>query len=266
MPSGTVAPLLLVYGAFGLAGNFAAGASAARRARATVLALALGIGAAVALLALFGGVGGAAGVGIVLWGLAYGGLSVAGQIWMTRSAPDRVERVTGLYVGVFTAAIALGAFLGGAVVEASGATLLLRHAAALAAVALAVGLYGPGSAGGSAPGRKAVLSPVGRKERGRRTTPGARRVDLTPGGMCREGAQAEAVRQEAPRAPSPRAPSPRAPSPRGARSVRRRGRPLAIGAFASPGCLRDVVQRADAESRERAAGPGDRPGGAVDER
>lgn len=139
-----VALLLLVYGLFGLVGNFAAGAAAGRRTRATVLVLAAGIVAAIALLALLGAVTVVAGTGIALWGLAYGGLSVAGQIWMARSAPERVEHVTGLYVGVFNAAIALGALLGGAVVEAAGVTWLLWGAAALALSALTAGLVGPG--------------------------------------------------------------------------------------------------------------------------
>ncbi|WP_017593005.1 MFS transporter [Nocardiopsis potens] len=144
-PSG-VAFLLLVYGLFGLAGNFAAGALAARRPRATVLVLAGGIGAAIVLLVLLGSVGVFAGAAIALWGLAYGGVSVAGQIWMTRAAPHRVEQVTGLYVGVFTAAIALGAFAGGTAVEAAGIMPLLWGAAALAFASLAVGLFGPGPA------------------------------------------------------------------------------------------------------------------------
>lgn len=141
---GTIALVLLVYGAFGLAGNFAAGAVAARRARVTVLGLAAGIGASLVLLALFSTVGSVTGISVALWGLAYGGLSVAGQIWMTQSAPHRVEHVTGLYVGVFTAAIALGAFLGGTAVEAAGITPLLWGAAALAAVSLVIGLTGAG--------------------------------------------------------------------------------------------------------------------------
>ncbi|WP_062206408.1 MFS transporter [Streptomyces sp. NBRC 109706] len=142
---GAIALLLLVYGLFGLAGNFAAGAAAAAAARRTVLGLAVGIGTAIALLALLGTVAGAAWAAIALWGLAYGGLSVGGQIWMTQAAPRRVEQITGLYVGVFTASIALGAFLGGTVVEsAGGIPALLWGAAALAFAALAVGLIGPG--------------------------------------------------------------------------------------------------------------------------
>ncbi|MFI1018359.1 MFS transporter [Streptomyces sp. NPDC020965] len=141
---GAVALVLLVYGVFGLVGNFAAGALAARRARVTVLGLTVGIGAAIALLAIFSTIGSLTGVSVALWGLTYGGLSVAAQIWMTQSAPHRVEQVTGLYVGVFTAAIALGAFLGGTIMESGGITPLLWSAAGLSVVALAVGLIGPG--------------------------------------------------------------------------------------------------------------------------
>ncbi|MGW7416970.1 MFS transporter [Streptomyces sp. NPDC054863] len=139
---GTVALFLLLYGLFGLIGNFAAGALAARRARLTVLGLAAGIATSILLLALFGTAAGVTGFGMALWGLTYGGLSVAGQTWMTQSAPHRVEHITGLYVGVFTAAIALGAFLGGTVVESAGIVPLLWSATALAAVALAVGVFG----------------------------------------------------------------------------------------------------------------------------
>ncbi|MDQ1102994.1 putative MFS family arabinose efflux permease [Nocardioides zeae] len=142
----TIALLLLVYGAFGLAGNFAAGALAARRARGTVVALAAGIAASVALLAGAGGVGWVAVVAVSLWGVAYGGLSVAAQLWMTQAAPDRTEHVTGLYVGVFTAAIALGAFVGGIGVEAFGVVALLSAAAVVAALALVVAALGPGAA------------------------------------------------------------------------------------------------------------------------
>ncbi|KAB8162865.1 MFS transporter [Streptomyces sp. 3MP-14] len=139
-----IALLLLLYGVFGLVGNFVAGARAATRPRSTVLVLTGGIAVSIGLLALLGELTAATSLAVALWGLTYGGLSVAGQIWMTRAAPERVEQVTGVYVGVFTAAIALGAFLGGAVVEAASLTVLLGSAAALAGVALAVGLAGPG--------------------------------------------------------------------------------------------------------------------------
>ncbi|GGZ21730.1 MFS transporter [Streptomyces inusitatus] len=141
---GGIALVLLVYGLFGLIGNFATGAIAMKRSRSTILGLTTGIGASIALLALFSTVPILTGISVALWGLTYGGLSVGCQIWMTHAAPSRVEQVTGLYVGVFTAAIALGAFLGGTVVEAASITTLLWSAVALAAVALLVGILGPG--------------------------------------------------------------------------------------------------------------------------
>ncbi|MEU4805752.1 MFS transporter [Actinosynnema sp. NPDC023587] len=139
-----IAAVLLAYGVAGLVGNFAAGATAARRSRATVLGLAAGIAASITALALFGTAAAVVVAGTVLWGLAYGGLSVGGQIWMTQAGKGREEHVTGLYVGVFTASIALGALLGGTVFEAAGPTPLLWTAAALALVALAAGALGPG--------------------------------------------------------------------------------------------------------------------------
>lgn len=144
LSANAVALLLLLYGAFGLVGNFAAGAAAGRRPRLTLLLLAAGISIAIAILAVFGASALGAGLAIALWGVAYGGLSVGAQLWMTTAAPDRIEHVTGLYVGVFTASIALGAAAGGLVVEGAGIEPLLYGSAALALVSLVVGLVGPG--------------------------------------------------------------------------------------------------------------------------
>ncbi|WP_216651136.1 MFS transporter [Actinomadura litoris] len=142
MSANAIALSLLLYGVFGLIGNFAAGAAAGRRPRQTVLLLAAGITAALMILALFGTTALVAGLAIALWGAAYGGVSVGGQLWMSAAAPDRVEHVTGLYVGVFTASIALGAFAGGLIVEGAGIVPLLWSTAALALASLVVGPIG----------------------------------------------------------------------------------------------------------------------------
>lgn len=144
MSANAIARLLLLYGVFGLIGNFAAGAAAGRKPRLTVLLLAAGITVALAIFALFGVSTLVAGIAIALWGVAYGGLSVGAQLWMTSAAPDRIEHVTGLYVGVFTGSIALGAFVGGLVVEGAGTVPLLWATATLAFASLLVGLIGPG--------------------------------------------------------------------------------------------------------------------------
>ena len=130
---------LLVYGVGGLVGNFVAGSVASRAPRACMATLGVGIAVAVVVLAILGAVPAAAMAGIVLWGVAYGGVSVTGQLWMTTAAPDRIEQVTGLYAGVFNASIALGAFIGGRVVGV-GQTPLLWLAAGIAVVAAGVAL------------------------------------------------------------------------------------------------------------------------------
>lgn len=141
-----IAVSLLGYGAVGLVGNFAGGALAARRARHTIAGIGAGILVSVSLLAAGGSVTAIAGASILLWGLTYGGMSVSGQIWLTRAAPDRVEQITGQYVGTFNASVALGSFVGGAVLESAGTTTLLWSAAGLVAVALAILPWSPNPA------------------------------------------------------------------------------------------------------------------------
>lgn len=50
---------------------------------------------------------------LVVWGLAYGGVSVSAQNWLMAAAPGRREAASALFAGLFNAAIALGALLGG---------------------------------------------------------------------------------------------------------------------------------------------------------
>lgn len=139
-----IGPLLFAYGVAGIAGNFLAGGAAARRLRPTLLAIMLGLLAALALLPWLGHMRGAAGALLLLWGLSYGGVSVALQTWVMRAARGAVEAATSLFVGVFNLAIALGALAGGASVDHWGlpATLLAAAACMLAALAALAGRYG----------------------------------------------------------------------------------------------------------------------------
>lgn len=145
----SIAGLLLLYGVFGLIGNLTAGFAAGRRPVVTVLLLSGGITVALVVFAFFGRSGVVAGIAVALWGAAYGGLSVSGQLWVTAAEPDRSEHVTGVYVGVFTAAIALGAAAGGWVIKSVGVVALLLSASALALGAGFVGIVGRGPTRGS---------------------------------------------------------------------------------------------------------------------
>ncbi|GAA1583771.1 MFS transporter [Actinomadura kijaniata] len=134
-----VGPLLFGFGLAGMVGNFAAGAALARAPHRTVLAIAVVLAAAMPLYPLLGRgpVGGA--VLLVVWGLAFGGVSVGLQTWMIRTAPHAVEAASSLWVAVFNLSIGLGALTGGVIVDslALQGVLWLGGACALAA-ALAV--------------------------------------------------------------------------------------------------------------------------------
>ncbi|WP_407561794.1 MFS transporter [Streptomyces sp. 184] len=123
--SNAIGTLLLVYGTAGVVGNVLASTRAARHLRGTVLTIALTLTAAMALVPLLGEnrIGG--GALLVVWGLAYGGVSVTLQTWMLQAAPDATEAATGLFVATFNLSIALGALLGGVAVNALATSSVL---------------------------------------------------------------------------------------------------------------------------------------------
>lgn len=134
-----VAPLLFGFGMAGMIGNFAAGAALARRVHRSVLIIAVSLAVAMPLFLLLGQttVGGA--TLLIVWGLAYGGVSVGLQTWMIKAAPQAVEAASSLWVAVFNLSIGLGALAGGVIVDTLTlqGVLWLGGACALAA-ALAV--------------------------------------------------------------------------------------------------------------------------------
>lgn len=130
--------LLLGYGVAGVAGNFLAGSRAARSPGRTLAVIAAALGTVLLAGFLLGG-SAIAGAGLLLlWGLAYGGVSVALQSWFMAAAPDDVETATGLNVSVFCLAIALGALLGGLLVDAYSLDTVLLAGAALTLAAFPV--------------------------------------------------------------------------------------------------------------------------------
>lgn len=112
-----IGALLFVYGAAGIAGNFLAGRIAAQRIAITLAAIASALATAIVSFALFGDTPVAGTSLLVLWGVAYGGVSVSLQTWMMKAAPSAIEVATALYVSVFNIAIAVGSFIGGQVVD-----------------------------------------------------------------------------------------------------------------------------------------------------
>ncbi|MDA3624810.1 MFS transporter [Saccharopolyspora sp. WRP15-2] len=131
-----IGALLLAYGLAGVVGNFLGGASAAKQPRHTLMVIAAVLPAAVVALVLPIGPLGAVLV-LLVWGLAYGGVSVSTQTWLLTAAPQSREAASALFVSAFNIAISLGAFLGGRAVDAISPTAAFSLGALLALAALA---------------------------------------------------------------------------------------------------------------------------------
>jgi predicted MFS family arabinose efflux permease len=145
VPVALVGPLLLGFGVAGIVGNFVAGGAVARRLHRTVLGIVLALAVVLALHALLD-VGTAGGIALLLlWGLAYGGVSVSLQSWMIAAAPRAIEAATALWVAVFNLAIGLGALVGGLVVDRTALAGVLWLAAALFLLAALVVRAGSGA-------------------------------------------------------------------------------------------------------------------------
>ena len=128
--------LLFVYGFAGIIGNFLAGVVAVRRTVPTIIAISAGLLLTPLLFLAVGDSSIGGGVVLLVWGLAYGGVSVGLMTLMMKAAPRAVEIVAALYVGVFNVAIALGAWAGGQAVDRLGLCANLWLAAGFAAAAL----------------------------------------------------------------------------------------------------------------------------------
>lgn len=131
-----IGALLFAYGMAGIAGNFIAGPLAARHPRGILLAIACGLLLTPLLLLWVGNSPSGGAAVLLLWGLAYGGVSVGLMSWMMKAVPHAVEIATALYVGVFNIGIALGAWAGGRLLDGIGLHANLWAAAVLAASAL----------------------------------------------------------------------------------------------------------------------------------
>ena len=134
-----VGALLFAYGFAGIVGNFLAGVIAAQRTAQTLMAISSGLLLTPALFLIVGD-SNLGGIVLLVWGLAYGGVSVGLMTWMMKAAPRAMEIATALYVGVFNVAIALGAWAGGLVLDEVGLTANLWVAGGFATLALLLSL------------------------------------------------------------------------------------------------------------------------------
>ncbi|MEV4252483.1 MFS transporter, partial [Spirillospora sp. NPDC049652] len=138
-----IGPMLLGYGLAGIAGNFLAGRTAGRDPRRTLLVLATGIAlvtvvlAATSLHPL---------IPLLVWGVAYGGVSVSLQTLLFSDGDAPPEAASALMSAFFNGSIALGALVGGRITDGPGLTPLLYTAAGLTAFAALLAAVSSGAA------------------------------------------------------------------------------------------------------------------------
>jgi predicted MFS family arabinose efflux permease len=139
-----VSTVLLVSGAAGVTGNFAAGAWAARNPKPVLIILAALMALATAALPTIG----LPLAMLVVWGAGYGGVGVTLQLWIMRAGGG--ELGTALFVSAFNVSIALGAFAGGRVVDGFSISATMWLGAGLAVLTAAVaGIWGRSRTTGS---------------------------------------------------------------------------------------------------------------------
>lgn len=129
-----LALLLLAYGLGIVAGNLVAGPLADRSLRVAVFVFPVVLGAAMIAFAVLEGEAVLLFVAVALWGAGFGALPTVIGTWLARAEPERLESVGGLQTAVFQVAIALGALVGGLLVDGAGVqtALIVGGASALA--------------------------------------------------------------------------------------------------------------------------------------
>ncbi|MBU2667955.1 MFS transporter [Actinoplanes bogorensis] len=123
--AGGLAVLLLVYGIANVLGTALSGFLVDRAMRVAAVGFPAVFGAGMLAMVVLGGSTIGLFAAAALWGFGFGGVPTTTQTWGARADPERLEQVGGLTVAVFQIAIALGAVVGGLLVDGAGATAAL---------------------------------------------------------------------------------------------------------------------------------------------
>ncbi|PWI43048.1 MFS transporter [Streptomyces sp. ICBB 8177] len=134
---GMITVFLLVYGAAGIAGNFAGGAVVARRPHLVLATAAAMLAAATLLLPVLGRWDAGAIALLIVWGVAYGAVPVCSQTWFVKSAPEHPEAASVLFTASFQATISIGALVGGVIVDRTSPSTVLELGGVVALLTVA---------------------------------------------------------------------------------------------------------------------------------
>ncbi|QIO05509.1 MFS transporter [Acinetobacter shaoyimingii] len=132
----TISTLLLVYGAAGFFGNAFAGYSSNLNVRYTLAAVGVCLAVVFIGFPIYATHLTGAYFLTAIWGFAFGAFPTTANIWMFLHAPQAVEKGMPLFVGIFQVMIALGALIGGFMVDHFSTSILLYSVVTLIAFAL----------------------------------------------------------------------------------------------------------------------------------
>lgn len=143
LSSGNVTVLFLVYGLVGIIGSLFGGSLVSRGVVPTFAGASVAVAAALIALVSVGALSWLVGVLVVLWGLVWGIVPLAAQVWMLDAVPETQEAASAANVTNLQIALAAGSALGGILVDATTPRIVFLTAGAtvLAGGALA-GLAG----------------------------------------------------------------------------------------------------------------------------
>ena len=141
--AGGLSVLLLVFGIANVLGTALSGPLADRALRVTVFLFPVLLGIGMLMMLLGGGSLAGLFIAAALWGFGFGGVPTAVLAWGARTEPTRLEQIGGLIVTVCNIAIAVGAIVGGMLVDgvSASAPLFVGALAAVAGAAVLVNVH-----------------------------------------------------------------------------------------------------------------------------
>ena len=131
----SIGALLLIYGVLGILGNFVLGFTIQKSLWQTLFTISFLLSTTLFLFIFFGDSLFLNIALFLIWGFAYGGISVSLMTWMIRSAPMHIELASAFNIAVFNLSIGLGAFVGGLIYDSLGLWLNLVCASVLTCIA-----------------------------------------------------------------------------------------------------------------------------------
>ncbi len=120
--AGGLAMLLLVFGVANVLGTITSGPLADRAIRVAVFLFPAVVGLGMITMLVAGGTIVGLFVAAALWGFGFGGVPTSVLTWGARVEPERLEQIGGLIVTVCNVAIAVGAIVGGLLVDGVSAS------------------------------------------------------------------------------------------------------------------------------------------------